>query len=363
MSKPQQPDANIEASDFINKATANATPSNDEGRVPVLESNGRLHPDFLAEGGELASTFETYDSFNASALPVPMCIETVESSLIRSDANVAGQDTFLGFSKANVEVIPLVFSDTTTATTVSIEIPAGENLCMVVYAFTRSTGGSPAIPTAVAWNSISIPVVQSNTGESSLKAGIFVEELGTLAVATTANLVLTGFSGTIKQAHIYVFSNVNQTTPVANSQIASNTSTSLNTASITQTLPASTFVVGGVTLAVTLNTLSVAGATAVNTLGSGSGISGLARATAAGVASMAVSTSGLNILIGLSLNAAATLNIPLQYSGVIGGFTGLTIGAKYYVSNTLGLISTTPGAATLLVGKALSATELLILHN
>ena len=47
MSKPQQPDANIEASDFINKATANATPSNDEGRVPVLEANGELSPDFL----------------------------------------------------------------------------------------------------------------------------------------------------------------------------------------------------------------------------------------------------------------------------------------------------------------------------
>lgn len=41
-----QPDSNIDASIFINKAAANATPANDEGRVPILEADGKLHPFF-----------------------------------------------------------------------------------------------------------------------------------------------------------------------------------------------------------------------------------------------------------------------------------------------------------------------------
>lgn len=42
------------ASDFINKARANATPALDEGRVPVLEATGKLHRSFLpvAFGGD-----------------------------------------------------------------------------------------------------------------------------------------------------------------------------------------------------------------------------------------------------------------------------------------------------------------------
>ena len=42
MSKPQQPDATIEADDFIQEADRDATPANDDGRVPVLEPDGFL---------------------------------------------------------------------------------------------------------------------------------------------------------------------------------------------------------------------------------------------------------------------------------------------------------------------------------
>ena len=47
MSKPQQPDVTIEASDFIQEADRNVDPTLDEGRVPVLEADGKLDGAFL----------------------------------------------------------------------------------------------------------------------------------------------------------------------------------------------------------------------------------------------------------------------------------------------------------------------------
>lgn len=50
----------------------------------------------------------------------------------------------------------------------------------------------------------------------------------------------------------------------------------------------------------------------------------------------------------------------VQFSGIVQGFTGLSEGEKYYVTDTVGTISTTPGTQSILVGIAISETELLI---
>jgi hypothetical protein len=50
----------------------------------------------------------------------------------------------------------------------------------------------------------------------------------------------------------------------------------------------------------------------------------------------------------------------VQFSGVVSGFTGLAEGEKYYVQDTVGTIGTTPGTYEILVGIAISETELLI---
>lgn len=55
--------------------------------------------------------------------------------------------------------------------------------------------------------------------------------------------------------------------------------------------------------------------------------------------------------------------ISIQTSGVVPGFTGLTKGAKYYVQDAIGTIGTTPGTYKLMVGIAISATEILILKE
>ena len=52
----------------------------------------------------------------------------------------------------------------------------------------------------------------------------------------------------------------------------------------------------------------------------------------------------------------------VQVIGIVPGFSGLTIGALYYISDTVGTISTTPGTLQILIGKAVSATQILIFN-
>lgn len=54
----------------------------------------------------------------------------------------------------------------------------------------------------------------------------------------------------------------------------------------------------------------------------------------------------------------ATMDV--QFNGVVTGFTNLLEGEKYYVQDAVGTINTTPGTYEVLVGRAISETELLI---
>jgi hypothetical protein len=59
-------------------------------------------------------------------------------------------------------------------------------------------------------------------------------------------------------------------------------------------------------------------------------------------------------------NAINNGSITVQFSGIVSGFTGLTIGAYYFLSDTVGTIQATAGTYRMYLGKALSATTLLI---
>lgn len=52
--------------------------------------------------------------------------------------------------------------------------------------------------------------------------------------------------------------------------------------------------------------------------------------------------------------------ITVQFTGIVNGFTGLDEGVPYYLSDTVGTIQNTPGTYEVLVGVAISSTELLI---
>lgn len=53
-------------------------------------------------------------------------------------------------------------------------------------------------------------------------------------------------------------------------------------------------------------------------------------------------------------------DIEVQFVGIVSGFTGLSEGEKYYVQDAVGTIGTSPGTYEILVGVAISETELLI---
>jgi len=71
--------------------------------------------------------------------------------------------------------------------------------------------------------------------------------------------------------------------------------------------------------------------------------------------------SRANSFIGFAASAISEGSAGTVYvGGVIGGFTGLTVGSQYYLSNTTGTISTSAGTTSRKVGIAVSTTELLI---
>lgn len=64
--------------------------------------------------------------------------------------------------------------------------------------------------------------------------------------------------------------------------------------------------------------------------------------------------------LGLAKSTVAiNTGLSVAISGPVAGFTGLTAGSKYYLSNTAGAITTTAGTNSVFIGWALSATKLL----
>ena len=64
--------------------------------------------------------------------------------------------------------------------------------------------------------------------------------------------------------------------------------------------------------------------------------------------------------VGFVTSSVSAGDTVIVYRGLVGGFSGLTPGVDYYLSTTAGAISTTAYNAGVLVGRAVSTTELLV---
>lgn len=71
-------------------------------------------------------------------------------------------------------------------------------------------------------------------------------------------------------------------------------------------------------------------------------------------------TSAMKFLGFAISNGTDGTSINVQFSGIVSGFTGLSEGEKYYVQDTVGTIGTSIGTQEILVGVAISETEILI---
>ena len=74
-------------------------------------------------------------------------------------------------------------------------------------------------------------------------------------------------------------------------------------------------------------------------------------------------TTKLNYSVFAITNTTSGTAVTIQTGGVVGGFTGLTVGVKYYVQDAVGTIGTTPGTYEILVGIAISATQILMIRE
>lgn len=75
-------------------------------------------------------------------------------------------------------------------------------------------------------------------------------------------------------------------------------------------------------------------------------------------ADVATTTDFLGFATSTNVTNGATGTV--QISGIVNGFSGLTVGQPYYVSNIRGAISSTVGTAEAYVGTAVSATQILL---
>ena len=65
--------------------------------------------------------------------------------------------------------------------------------------------------------------------------------------------------------------------------------------------------------------------------------------------------------IGFAKNSVVDGNtVFVQTDGIVSGFTGLTVGSKYYVQDAIGTIGNSPGTEEIMVGVAVSTTEIMI---
>lgn len=68
----------------------------------------------------------------------------------------------------------------------------------------------------------------------------------------------------------------------------------------------------------------------------------------------------IGFIVGNYGSAATAL---VKKSGIVGGFTGLTAGNYYYVQDSVGTIGSTPGSYKILVGIAISTTQIYIMKK
>lgn len=88
---------NIIASDFINQAAKNATPSSDAGRGVKLEPDGRLSQ-FFTRNGAVLNCGET---LNGATSPVPVYQNKTDNELYACDGNDTNKLKFVGFVTSN----------------------------------------------------------------------------------------------------------------------------------------------------------------------------------------------------------------------------------------------------------------------
>lgn len=326
---------------FINESERNTgDPSQDEGKVPQLESNGKLSNEFIFEGF-FGNTGEDFDAG-------PHAI-AVDSDGLFAKSSALDFAKFHGFTfKPNTvpELTVLASGSQGGGTNPSFTVPAGEN--RAIFLFCRKTFSTLD---GISWNGISGTLIKYDANVD--RAYAYVIPVGDAVTDETFDII-TSTSG-VSSSDEYLFFAVNgvdQSTPTV-----SEVSNPGNTISQTKTYQ-------NLVLFVSANSYTSVDNDSRMTLVVERVACGVAIAERGGISDKTFSFSASNDLstIGFCINPAEenTEEMEILNSRVVGGFTGLIPGADYYLSDTRGQISTTPGTTSVKIGVAVSETQLYI---
>lgn len=344
----------IQASDFVSTSSG----ASDEGKVAKLDATGKIPSAFIP--ADIIS-LNTRENLDGTTTPQAVFVNPV-GELQLGDANETGLEKFFGFIEDSITDAEPAYlnSDNGSAGTISYTANAGNNRYLIVSVMDDTSGSEPS---ACTWDGASM-TKHGTAVQSGVRTTVFGLAIGDSGTNETADVVVTGGSG---DALILTYENVDQSNPVGNVGTNSGTGTSAS-ASVTPTTGPTRTVVS-FCLGNLFDSLG-AGLTSREAVDSGAGDfnpeyivadTRLVKLTAQS-ATCALDASGNWSAIALSLNGVQN-SIDLKYAGIQSGFTGLTEGVVYYLQNTAGSIGTSAGSTSVLVGKAISETQLLVIHD
>lgn len=302
------PGEDIRADDFINESEIPSPQSDAEGKVPKLEDDGKVDLNLIntglrmTAGEDLAENDAVYLSRGANA--------TVNQNLQNASDTISGTDW-----RAQTFTMPI------SGYIKSVRVSLGTGTPTVACSI-RATSGD--LPTGSDLSSIE---QITSTGEA-LYTFTFANKAFAQANTVMA-FIVRSVSGTVDllNQNTNVYSGGRRCTSANSGSSWTGTSTDIR------------FLITIETEEGKIYRTTAVGSSGANTKDNETFLNFI------GFTNKAVSKDGV---------------VPLTNFGIKRGLTGLTIGADYYLSNTFGEINSSAGSNSFKVGKAISATDLLI---
>lgn len=353
----------VRAEWFKQHGERSATKSDDAGHIPQLEPDGYLHGGFVRHRYDVPTFFPV----DASATPQAVLIDT-DGTLLLGKADITTRAKFAGFlfeDYSGQTPAEALTRDEFTNSGQSFTLDAGTDRVLYVTFLFTTTSGAPTMPDTVEWNGHTLTKVPgSEVTTTDVGIAVWRYIAGDDVSSETGNLVYSGQSGTNLIQHVFVdpYQYVDQASP----EDDVDTSTDGGGSSI------DTAVTAGQSYSMAIHAVANRSGNAITLdpnftqrqLGDTSRVFGDGYLTVAEAKTLTdtysagSNTAAVTILLKNSVSTEAKL----IYGGILPGFSGLTPGIEYYLSDTAGAISTTPGSTEVRVGKAVSPTELLIIH-
>lgn len=358
---------------FINPTHTVSTSSGagDAGKIPRLNSSGVLDQTIVSLSK--TKSYSVVENMNGSTTPQAVCINS-DGYIQLAEADQTGiLDKFIGFCTENITTAEQSFINTNqqqASATYSFTANAGTDRVLLVQVGIWRSTPNVTLPSGVTWNGNSMTLVDTTNPDSTVNStygqAVYAIAIGTSGTNQTENIVVSGAGYTDITIQAIVYDKVDQTTPVPTKAKAngssSNASVALNpTASFCRVV---NFLCTDTVTPTWNDGQTQRSSDLLATGGIRFYISDVLNKTSASVTYDAT-LSGSNTWGIQAIELKPSSSYPTSNIQIIDKltFSGLTPNAKYYLSNTAGAISTTPGATSVLLGKALSATELLIIQN